>query len=116
GNSLTRVDHDERVDALLFAKKPQDAAQLLALTSPERQASFAARVALQEDSADAESRYQYVIANVTRDAGLMMDRIRYLRSKHYDAAAEQLASREHNFTYKPSDPQRFFDMLIELAG
>ncbi|HEV2594997.1 MAG TPA: lytic transglycosylase domain-containing protein [Sphingomicrobium sp.] len=116
GNSFTRADHDERVDALLFAKKPEDAARFLALTSPERQASFAARIALQEDSADAENRYQSVMGNVTRDAGLMMDRVRYLRSKRYEVAADQLASREHNFANKPSNPQRFYEMLIELAG
>lgn len=116
GNSFTRADQDERVDALLFAKKPEEAAQWLAMTSPERQASFAARIAMQQDTSDADARYQSVIGNVTRDAGLMMDRARYLRSKHYEAAADQLASREHNFVYKPSNPQRFFDMLVELAS
>ena len=29
---------------------------------------------------------------------------------------EQLAAREHSFTYKPADPERFFELLIELAG
>ena len=116
GNSLTRADHDSRVDALLFAKRPDDALRFLAMSSPDRQSAFGARIAMQRDSADAESRYQAVMGTVTRDAGLMMDRARYLRARNYDAAAQQLAAREHDFTYKPADPDRFYDMLLELAG
>ena len=42
----------------------------------------------------------------------MMDRARYLRANNYGAAAQQLAAREHKFTYKPADPERFYDMLM----
>jgi len=116
GTSLTRADTDRRVDSLLFARRPDDAARFLAMTSPERQAAFAARIAMLQDSTDAESRYQAVMGSVTRDAGLMMDRARYLRAHNYESAAEDLAARDHNFTYKPADPERFYDMLILLAG
>ena len=116
GTRFTRADQDRRADALLFAKKPEDAARFLATTSPERQASFAARVAMLEDSADADSRYQAVIGSVTTDAGLMMDRARYLRAHNYDQAARDLAAREHNFAYRPADPERFYDMLLMLAN
>ena len=116
GTRFTRADQDRRADALLFAKKPEDAARFLATTSPERQASFAARVAMLEDSADADSRYQAVIGSVTTDAGLMMDRARYLRAHNYDQAARDLAARQHNFEYRPADPERFYDMLLMLAN
>ena len=116
GTRFTRADQDRRADALLFAKKPEDAARFLATASPERQASFAARVAMLEDSADADSRYQAVIGSVTTDAGLMMDRARYLRAHNYDQAARDLAAREHNFAYRPADPERFYDMLLMLAN
>jgi soluble lytic murein transglycosylase len=116
GTSLTRADHDRRVDSLLFAKRPDDAARFLSMTSPERQAAFGARIAMQQDAPDAESRYQAVLGTVTRDSGLMMDRARYLHAHNYDSAAEDLAARAHNFTYKPADPERFYDMLILLAG
>jgi soluble lytic murein transglycosylase len=115
-NNFTRADHDRRVDALLFAKKPEEAARWLSLTSPDRQASFGARIAMQQEAPDAETRYQAVMGNVTRDAGLMMDRMRYLRARNYTAAAEQLAAREHDFAYKPADPQRFYSMLIDRAS
>lgn len=116
GGSFTRADHDRRVDALLFAKKADDATRFLAMASPQRQATFGARIAMQRNSADADSRYQAVIGTVTSDAGLMMDRARYLRANNYGRYAQQLAARPHNFTYRPADPERFFDMQILLAS
>jgi soluble lytic murein transglycosylase len=116
GSSLTRADHDARVDAFLFAKRPDDAARFLSMTSPERQAAFGARIAMQQGTPDAESRYQAVIGSVTKDAGLMMDRARFLRTNNMKAAAEQLMAREHSFTYKPVDPERFLDFMIDVTG
>jgi soluble lytic murein transglycosylase len=116
GGSFTRADHDRRVDSLLFAKKADDAARFVVMASPERQAAFGARVALQRDDADAESRYRAVIGTVTSDAGLMMDRARYLRAKNYNQSARDLAARAHKFIYRPADVERFYDMLLLLAN
>lgn len=116
GASLTRADQDRRADALLFAKKPDDAARYLSAVSPERQASFAARIAMQQNAPDAERRYQAVMGRVTSDAGLMMDRARCLRANNYDNAARDLFARSHNFTYRPADPERFYDMMLLIAG
>lgn len=115
GGTFTRADHDARIDALLFAKKEDDAARFLTLASPQRQAAFAARIAMQNDAADAESRYRAVMGTVTSDAGLMMDRARYLRDHNYNSAAQDLGARTHHFTYKPADPERFYEMLLLLA-
>lgn len=116
GSSLTRADHDRRVDALLFDKKPDAAARFLAMTTPQRQAAFAARIALQNDAPDAASRYSAVIGTVTSDAGLMMDRARYLRDHNYNQAAQDLGARAHHFVYKPADIERFYEMLLLLAN
>ena len=116
GRSFTRSDNDDRVDALLFAKKAGDAARFLSASSPARQAAFAARISMQQGSPDADARYGAVIGTVTRDAGLMMDRARWLRDNNFDSAAQQLAARDHQFTILPSDPERFYDMLILIAG
>jgi len=115
GGSFTRADSDRRIDSLLFAKKEDDAARFLASASPERQAAFAARIAMQNGDSDAESRYQAVMGSVTSDAGLMMDRARYLRDHNYDNAAQDLAARTHHFTYKPADVERFYEMLQLIA-
>lgn len=116
GQSLTRSDHDRRVDSLLFAKRADDAARFLSMASPDRQAAFGARIAMQQNAPDSESRYQAVMGTVTQDAGLMMDRARYLRAHNFESAAEDLVAREHHFIYKPADPERFYDLLILLAG
>jgi soluble lytic murein transglycosylase len=115
GGSFTRADSDRRIDSLLFDKKPDIASRFLASASPERQPAFAARIAMQQDSSDAESRYQAVIGSVTSDAGLMMDRARYLRDHNYPNAARDLGARTHHFIYKPADAERFYDMLLLLT-
>jgi soluble lytic murein transglycosylase len=115
GGSFTRADHDKRIDSLLFDKKPDDASRFVSLASPERQAAFGARIAMQQDSSDAESRYGAVIGSVTSDAGLMMDRARYLRAHNFGNAAQDLGARAHHFIYKPADPERFYEMLLLLA-
>jgi soluble lytic murein transglycosylase len=116
GGSFTRADHDRRIDSLLFAKKEDAAARFLASASPERQAAFAARIAMQNGASDAESRYRAVIGSVTSDAGLMMDRARYLRDHNYDNSAQDLAARPHHFVYKPADTERFYEMLLLIAN
>lgn len=115
GSQLTAEDHDKRVDALLFDKKASDAYRMLPWASPGRRAAFSARIAMQSRSSDAEQRYQAVIGQVTTDAGLMMDRARHLRESGYEQAARQLFARSHNFTYRPTDPVRFLDMMVLLS-
>ena len=116
GNSLTSADHDLRVDSLLFAKKADDASRLYSMTSPARRAAFAARIAMQRNSADVDRLYGAVIGSVTSDAGLMMDRARWLRANGHEQSARDLGARTHNFIYRPADPDRFYDMLLLLAG
>ena len=115
GSQFTAADHDKRVDALLFAKKNSDAYRMMTWASPARRAAFNARIAMQARQPDAEQRYQAVIGQVTTDAGLMMDRARYLRDGGYDTAARQLFARQHNFTYKPADADRFIEMMVMLS-
>jgi len=116
GAVFSRADHDNRVDSLLFAKNPDAAVRFLSSATPERQAAFAARIAMQQNASDAESRYAAVIGSVTSDAGLMMDRVRWLRANNYASSAQQLAARDHQFVYKPADPERFMDMMIAVSG
>lgn len=115
GPQFGPAEHDRRIDALLFAKKAGDAQRLLGMASPARRPSLAARIAMATRAPDTETRYAAVAAKVTSDAGLMMDRARYLRESGYETAARQLAARQHNFIEKPADPERFYEMLKILA-
>jgi len=116
GGSFTTADNDRRVDALLFAKDAADAQRFLASTSPQRRPAFAARIAMQTNSPSVDALYQPVMGSVTTDAGLMMDRARYLRAKGYEQAAQQLVARPHSFVYQPADVERFYDLLLALAN
>src|SRR3954447_6998458 len=116
GSSFTTTDHDARVDSLLFAKKPDDAARFYSMTTAQRRAAFAARIAMQRKASDAESLYQSVIGQVTSDPGLMMDRARYLRGNGFEQAARDLAARQHKFLYPAAAPDRFYDLLLTLAN
>lgn len=114
--ALSVADHDRRVDALLFDKEPQRAHRIVEYATPSRRAAFYARIAMQSRADDAEQRYRTVDETVSRDAGLLMDRLRYLR-EHLNnvSGAKWLAARPHDFTYRPADPERFYDMLLILA-
>jgi soluble lytic murein transglycosylase len=45
----------------------------------------------------------------------MMGRARYLRDSGYETAARQLFARSHNFTQRPTDPDKFLEMMELLA-
>ncbi len=45
----------------------------------------------------------------------MFERARYLREANWDAAARQLLARQHNFTAKPVNPERFLDQMVTVA-
>lgn len=115
GNYLTAQEHDRRVDSLLFDKKADSAHRLLAWTSPGRRAAFTARVAMQNRWPDAEIRYRAAHHRIAADAGLLMDRLRYLRDGGNDHMARILAAQPHQFTERPADPERWYEMLLILA-
>jgi soluble lytic murein transglycosylase len=116
GANLTAKDHNERVDALLFGKDPTDAARLLQWTTTDRRAAFAARIAMQQRSPDAETLFRAASHRISADAGLLMDRLRYLRDGGNENMARQLAAQPHQFTEKPADPERWYEMLLLLAN
>jgi soluble lytic murein transglycosylase len=115
-SSLSAADHDRRVDSLLFAKRASDAQRALAYASPSRRAAFQARIAMQTSAANADGLYRAVEPQVASDAGLLMDRLRFLKDTYGNVAgARWLAARPHNFTHRPADPERFYEMLLILA-
>ena len=115
GTSLTALDYDRRLDRLLSDRQATDAQRLLPYSSAGRRASFQARVAMQLRSPDVETLYAKVMPNVTSDAGLMIERARYLREANWEVPARQLAARPHSFTTRPIDPEKWFELQLLLA-
>lgn len=114
-SSLAAADHDKRADALLFARKPDEAERAAAYGTPARRAAFAARVAMQRRSADADALYRLVDAQASSDAGLLVDRIRFLRLYNNEAGARWIAARPQNFAHRPADPGRYIETMLSLA-
>ncbi|MCY7399040.1 MAG: lytic transglycosylase domain-containing protein [Sphingomonas bacterium] len=115
GPQFGAADYDRRVDALLFAKKASDAQRLLPWSSAARRPAFNARLAMLTRSPDAERYFAAASGQMASDAGLLMDRIRYFRDSGSESGARQLAARPHNFIDRPTDPERFYEMLVILA-
>ncbi len=115
GGYLNWQDHERRADALLFDKQPREAYRFLGLTTPARRPVFSARIAMQTRAPDSENHWRSVAHRAGADAGLLMDRLRYLRDGGNEAAAHWLAAQPHNFTERPADPDRFFEMLLLVA-
>jgi soluble lytic murein transglycosylase len=114
--SFTTADHDRRADALLFDKKPTSAAALLGSVSPSRRAAFQARIAMQTSAVNSDALYRAVDAQTATDAGLLMDRLRFLKDTYRNASgARALAARPHRFVHRPADAERWYDMLLILA-
>ena len=113
--SLTTADHDKRADALLFARKADDAERAAAYASPARRAAFAARVAMQRRSTDADALYRVVDAQTSSDAGLLVDRIRFLKLYNNESGARALAARPQQFVHRPADPTRYIEAMLSLA-
>ncbi|MCY7340000.1 MAG: transglycosylase SLT domain-containing protein [Sphingomonas bacterium] len=115
GAQFTPADHDKRIDGLLFAKKASDSQRLLGWASAARRPALSARIAMLMRSPDAELQFAAVAGQARTDAGLMMDRVRFLRDTGNEPAARQLAARSHSFVEQPADPERFYEMLVILA-
>ncbi|WP_185829247.1 lytic transglycosylase domain-containing protein [Sphingomonas ginkgonis] len=115
GAQFSAADHDRRVDRLLLENDSVNAARWLPYTSAVRRAAFTARLALLKRDPAAESLYTPVMAQVTTDAGLMMDRARYLQAAGYDAAARQLLARPHQFAALPVDTEKWYELLLANA-
>ena len=113
--SLTAADHDKRADALLFARKADEAERAAAYGTPGRRAAFAARVAMQRRSTDADALYRLVDAQASSDAGLLVDRIRFLRLYNNENGARWIAARPQNFLHRPADPARYIETMLSLA-
>ena len=115
-SALSAADHDRRVDALLFDKKPDTAATALAYASPARRAAFHARIAMLRSDPNSEALYRAVEGQTAQDAGLLMDRLRFFKDTYRNSpGARALAARPHRFVHRPADVERWYDMLLILA-
>ncbi len=112
---LTFADFDKRIDALLIARKPDDAARMWNWASPTRKPAFTVRIALQNRAPDVEAQFAAVAPQLATDAGLLMDRVRYLREAGVETSAQALMAQPHAFTARPASAEPFLELALSLA-
>ncbi len=115
GNVLPVAD-DLRLDRILWTKTRKDEAlRMLARVSPDQAALARARLALQDDAADAPALVKAVPAALAGDAGLAFDRFDYrMRASRYDDAAELILSRSDSAAHL-GDPAKWGARRADLA-
>ncbi len=81
GASMTRADHDRRMERLLLDRATTAAARQIENVSPEKRALYAARLALVRNDPDVTVRIAAAGDAVNHDPGYMLERARFLRDR-----------------------------------
>lgn len=113
--TLTTQDHDARVERLLADRQATNAMRMLAWASPARRAIYGARVALQLKQADAESRVLALGPAANGDAGVLMDRARWLREAGRSVEARNLLGQFRLLNTRPYDVEKWYETLLVFA-
>ena len=115
GSSFTAADHDARMETLLANGDTQSAQRTLAWASPGRRAVYDARLALQAESSEAPSKVAMLGSLANTDAGVLMDRAKYLRETNQSVAARALLAQRRTLTTRPGDAEKWFETLLSMA-
>jgi len=110
-DALTVVDHDARMDQLLWQGQTGAASRQILLTSIARRPLFQARLDLRTAAPGAGS----ADAIGAGDPGYLADKAIWLANSGAGASARALLARPHAFTARPLDPDRWFDLLLKNA-
>jgi soluble lytic murein transglycosylase len=107
---FTPDDHDARMDALLWQRDADGAAQQFAYVSPAKAAVFAARLSILQggDGATADAR-------ATTDPGYLYNRSRELRLEGRPQEAVVLLATRPALAGKPFDTTRWIDEHLDVA-
>lgn len=115
GAALTPQDHDLRMEALLASRDTVSAARTLPFTSAGKRAVLDARLALLTGAPDASAKLSMVASQANNDAGLLMDRARWLRDANQSVAARALLAQRGSLVTRPHDAETWFEALLVLA-
>lgn len=115
GASLTQTDHDARMEALLADGQTQSAYRLLPLASAGRRPVYEARLALKSNAPDAAGRLGAIGPAATSDAGVLMDRVNWLRNSGQSTAARSMLAQPLTLTTRPYDAEKWMETLLTMA-
>jgi len=110
-DALTVVDHDARMDQLLWTGQTTAASRQILLTSIAKRPLFQARLDLRTNTPGAGS----MDAIGAGDPGYLADKAIWLTNAGAAASARSLLARPHQFTSRPLDVDRWYDLLLKNA-
>ena len=109
--ALSVADHDARMDQLLWQGQTTAASRQIALTSMAKRALFQARLDLRTNAPGAGGTDSYYMG----DPGYVADKVIWLTNSGAGGSARSLLARPHNFTSRPLDVDRWYDLLLKNA-
>ncbi|MEJ7932746.1 lytic transglycosylase domain-containing protein [Sphingobium sp. AN558] len=115
GTGFTPADHDQRVDALLWAGDINGAARMLAYASPARRPAFEARIAFRRKAPDAAIRMQAAEGIGMTDAGFIADKAGWLRDTGNWVAARQYLANRSTISFRPANAEKWYETLLGQA-
>jgi soluble lytic murein transglycosylase len=110
GNALSQADHDARMDALLWQRNAAQATSQLGLTSPNKRAVFAARLAILQGGDGATTDF-----SARSDPGYLYNRSRELRTEGRAREAVELLANRPRLTGEPFDREAWVTELLATA-
>jgi soluble lytic murein transglycosylase len=115
GGILTPADHAARVDRLLWSGGITAAQRILPMVMQDRRRLAEARIALKGNAADAAEKLLIVPQPLANDAGLIADRVNWMRATGDSAGARQLLAATEIAPGSVADPERWMRLRLELA-
>ncbi|MDB5679569.1 lytic transglycosylase domain-containing protein [Sphingomonas bacterium] len=110
-DALTTADHDARMDQLLWQGQTAAAGRQILLTSAAKRPLFQARLDLRIAASTAGG----ADALGAGDPGYLADKAIWLANSGAGSSARALLARPHNFTIRPTDVDRWYDLLLKNA-
>ncbi|MXP29105.1 transglycosylase SLT domain-containing protein [Porphyrobacter algicida] len=114
GQQFTQQDQDARMNALLWQGDTVGAARQIARVSPDKRATFMARLSLAQGQ-DPAANGLIVPADATSDPGYIYNLARYDRSSGNLSDAVTLLATRPKFASLPLDPQALVGEMLRVA-
>ena len=111
-SAFTPSDYDARMETLLWARRPADAARVVGLTSSARRPFYEARIAMLANAPDAAQRSGALLASGRSDAGFVADRARWLLATNQFAAARGWLAQPRTLTSRPTNVETWYEVLL----
>lgn len=111
GSIFTATDQDQRMERLLADRSTTAASRQILAVSAVRQPLYAARLAMQLKSPEAQDSF----SNGSNDPGFLVDRARWLNDLGRWSEAREVLSRPMQLSAAPLDARKWLAVLLDFA-